>query len=120
MKLPRVQLNLWQIMVMVAIFAMAFAIPGAIERRRLHFLDLARFHSERAARYGNSGHSYIIYRGPKPTDPGRRRDAEIKSDKARARRMVAMGFYHIGLQSKYRAAAERPWLPVFPDPPEPK
>jgi hypothetical protein len=31
-----------------------------------------------------------------------------------------LGEYHRTLSEKYRSAAERPWLPVTPDPPEPE
>jgi hypothetical protein len=29
------------------------------------------------------------------------------------------GYYHLKMGEKYRAAMNRPWLPVEPDPPEP-
>jgi hypothetical protein len=35
-------------------------------------------------------------------------------------REVALNRWHARLKRKYRAAAEQPWRPVEPDPPEPK
>jgi hypothetical protein len=113
MRLPRMRFTLRRMMVVVAILAMAFAIPDAIERRRSHFRDLASIHTAKAESYGRQSgpSSVIIYRSAKPPGP---------AEEARSRRKYAMIFYHSGLESKYRAAATRPWLPVFPDPPEPK
>ena len=100
------------IAVPVAVLATALTIPDTIERRREHFRQLARFHSDKAESYGNSGFSYRT--------PGWTTGEQSESDREWSRRVVDLGFYHIGLVWKYRTAADRPWLPVWPDPPEPE
>jgi hypothetical protein len=46
--------------------------------------------------------------------------AAARKERAGERRYRALARYHVELRRKYERAARYPWLPVAPDPPEPR
>jgi hypothetical protein len=101
MRLPRMTTRRW--MVAVACVAVALALRIAKERRIADFVRTAEFHEKQAARLRRSHHELGWIKTPPLTD----KEIEIL-------------YYHNWLSIKYRTAASRPWLPVKPDPPEPR
>jgi hypothetical protein len=91
MRLPRVRFTMRRIMVAVAMSA-AYSL---IERHRLLYGIPAAWKPEEYSRY-----------------------------KHRLDRNASLAFrrveHHFEMMFKYRDAGRRPWLPVAPDPPEPK
>jgi hypothetical protein len=79
------------------------ALRIAKERRIADFVRTAEFHEKQAARLRRSHHELGWIKTPPLTD----KEIEIL-------------YYHNWLSMKYRTAASRPWLPVKPDPPEPR
>ncbi len=95
MRLPLMTTRRW--IVAVAVFALLFAASGL--GRSLHYQRIANVH------FGMYEQLYA----PDMHDP-----------RPWAIRMQRRATYHLGLYIKYREAARFPWLPVEPDPPEPK
>jgi hypothetical protein len=85
MKLPRPRFTVRRLMVMVAALAIVLGILTALQRRRVRFRHLA-------AEYFSA--SKAVYTGPDD---------------------LTMEEYHADLALKYKAAADRPWLPVEAD-----
>lgn len=102
MRLPR--LTTRRLMALVALAALVAAVYAGLERRRAYYRRLAREHWALVA--ANSvvqvNANRTIYRA----SPSLRK------------RQIA--HHHASLAIKYDNAASRPWLPVPPDPPEPK
>ena len=93
MRLPSVRFTVRRMMVAVAFFGLVLASAIEAQRRREGFLRIADFH-ERQSPYSYPGYY------PVPIRP--------------------MSEWHEQMGRKYHRAASRPWLPVEPDPPEPK
>ena len=87
MRLPRISTR--RLLILVAGLAVVFGLLVALQRRRERLLRLA-------AEYASAINA--VYSG----------DSREHQD---------MLYYHDGLASKYQAAAFRPWLPVWADPP---
>jgi hypothetical protein len=92
MRLPRMTTRRW--MIAVAILAVGLATTVALFRRHLALRQRAAYHEE-------------IERLVTDTAPQLPANAAIRDRHAR-------------LKEKYWRAARYPWLPVRPDPPEPK
>jgi hypothetical protein len=107
-------------MVVVAIAAAVFAIPSLMERRRRVLLEMAIVYSEKARNHGVWEFSFIIFRRRKPSTPTEMNAPTNAVEEAESKLRLAKGFYYRGLSTKYRNASERPWLPIWPDPPEPR
>jgi hypothetical protein len=90
-KVPRVQFTIRRLMIAVALMALVAGLFAGLERRRLRLLDVARVHA----------------------DPIRVMTAETDIDRPEWQ-------WHFAMYAKYSQAARRPWLPLAPDPPEPK
>jgi hypothetical protein len=99
--------TIWQIMVVVAAAAVIVAVRIETARIKLWRLDCqlrAIDHTIGAARYDGTGVVSCI--GP----------YEDPSSVYNPRRAA----YHAAMSRKWADAAEHPWLPVKPDPPEPQ
>jgi hypothetical protein len=94
----KLRLTTRRLIVLIAVAALALvAIPGLIEwrdRRRAGFLNVVALHAAREKITSLYGRGRL--------GPTRR------------------ALYHREMAAKYSRAAERPWLPVFSDPPEPQ
>jgi hypothetical protein len=104
MRIPPVRITIARMMAAVAIIALLLG-AVAILRHRAHFQRLADFHAQ-AARQIRPERGGII--GP---------------DGAYTHLALAdprFANYHQDMAGKYQRAARKPWLPVAPDPPEPK
>jgi hypothetical protein len=102
MRLPRCRL--WMLMIVVAFAALSARFAVDVPERAKRFRDLARYHGECRDRCMD------IYK-IRPADA----TADARSLAARKR-----ADFHAALANKYDLAAERPWLPVWPDLPEPE
>jgi hypothetical protein len=104
--MPRVRFSIWQIMVAVAAVAFAMAIKIETTRIRLRSVDYqlrSLDHGLAAMRY--DGRPAFPCRGP--------------VERPSAVRDPTKAAYHAAMSRKWAEAAERAWLPVAPDPPEP-
>ena len=95
MRLPRVRFTVRRMMVAVAVVAVPLGAITELKRRRDRFQWLGSYHA------GKTGMQYINSFSPRP------------------RFSTPRGYWHYELSRKYMIAAERPWLPVDPDPPDP-
>jgi hypothetical protein len=95
MRVPRVRFTVRQMMIAVAVVA-GLASVEAMRRRSSDLQEHAESHKVEACG---------IALGIRP-DPEHRWEAWIA--------------YHMMLSRKYERAAAHPWLPIAPDPPEPK
>ena len=99
MRLPRVKFTIRSLIILVFLIAMAFG--GT--RWMMEMNSLAKWYRSRAVSYWVSEHLYSDPRYGPPID--------LERDKL---------VRHIArLRQKYEYAADHPWLPVEPDPPEP-
>jgi len=110
-RLFRLQLTVRQLMVVVALAALAMAIPirNELTRRKTKYLRLAAIHEDAGARLT------IMSDGPLK---GRVLEYEPRAGKYFAR-SPAIIEYRSRMKEKYNYAASHPWLPVTPDPPKP-
>jgi len=108
MRLPRFgfRLTVRRLMVAVAIVAVGIGIGAEGERRRERFTRLARQHSV----VRDEMHKFLVIAPPSGS-------LEFFGDRRAISELVG---YHGRLKAKYEEAARHPWLPVEPDPPEPK
>ncbi|WP_435016358.1 hypothetical protein TA3x_003923 [Tundrisphaera sp. TA3] len=96
MKLPHVRFTVRRMMVAVAMASVVFALAASLLRRSSEFRRRATLHRLAYAKiHPNTGAFPDLY----------------LSDKE---------LHHIDLATKYERAARYPWLPIEPDPPEPK
>lgn len=104
MPIPRFHLR--TLLIVVAILAVIVD----LERRREFFLSLAAQHSRLsneeflAGSLVQSRHHFVL----------------STPERAMVDAHERLGAYHSKLRAKYERAARYPWLPVPPDPPEPK
>lgn len=91
MKLPRFRIR--TMMILIALCAIA-CLPAVVAEREERFRRLMRYHKSR---------QFAVDDQPIPPPISRER-AE----------------WHWRMEEKYRRAADRPWLPVKPDPPAPE
>jgi hypothetical protein len=133
MKFPRPRFTVRQLMIAVAVVAVAFGYQNAV-RRRDTFEFMALFHRQEmeacrdylagATVQSTGGDGRTTYRRMVPTgpDPGiadaRSRGWGVELfERASLKRLEA---YHAEMKQKYERAARYPWLPVEPEPPEPQ
>jgi hypothetical protein len=108
MQLPRMTTRRW--LIAVAVVAVCLG-SGILITRSRSYAALCAFHAE-----GEKECRRIV-----EAFEGRRLDAAVWKDWiAHARRARRLLPYHAALRRKYELASRRPWLPVEPDPPEPK
>jgi hypothetical protein len=102
MKLRRVRFTVRRLIVLVAVVAVAFGVVGEPLRRRWRFEKIARYHNAIfQARAVNEG----LPLGPTQISWFPR---------------TPKTYWHMMMLIKYERAARYPWLPVWPDPPEPE
>ena len=107
MRLPRLRITVWWMMVAVAVIAFALA-AAILWQRSEAYRSLAEEHS-------NLEYSILppaIFAIGTPERP-------MLPQGYTADRMFLEAYYHHQLSQKYWNAAARPWLPVAPDPPPP-
>jgi hypothetical protein len=109
MRLPRMTTRRW--MALVAVVALA---AGGIEWRRRQFLSLSKYHDSKI----------VVLRLPPDFEISNLTWLERDDGDGRVTRLnrqgIALDIWHNKLRIKYQRAARYPWLPVAPDPPEPK
>jgi hypothetical protein len=91
--MPRFRFTVRRMMVAVAVVAVLLAMAVTLSHRRSRFESLRDYHASRAP---------YVWLGPMGTLWERQ------------------GEWHWAMKRKYERAARYPWLPVAPDPPEPK
>jgi hypothetical protein len=105
MRLPRMTTR--RLMAAVAYLAIPLAFLIAMDRRVTRFVRAAEYHKEQVALLGRLGREEHL-------GGGSVRGIAPPPKAIRARE------YHSRMAENYRHAARYPWLPVEPDPPEPK
>ena len=95
-----------RLMVAVAVVAVVIGLGAEGERRRGRYARLARQHSV----VRDELHKFLAIVPPSSS-------LEFFGDRRAVAELVG---YHGRLKAKYEEAARHPWLPVEPDPPEPK
>ena len=103
MKLPRPHITVRRLMILVAIVALTTAALVQVaeplcERRATEFAELERYH--RGGRW--------------------QWDRRIKQGLHSLPVTTQVRSHHVAMAAKYEWALRYPWLPVWPDPPEPK
>jgi hypothetical protein len=110
MRLPRVRLTIWGMMIIVAV---AGFLVWSIELRRL-----AASHHLRALGYERRMHQLQRSRLLAATRLG---DDKAENPSNAFDRAMSRRIHHLqSLMEKYERAARYPWLPVEPDPTEPE
>ena len=108
MKMTRVRFTVRSMMVVVAIVALSMWAKFQVEARRTYFSQVVRQYYEKGMVASAFAYS----------DPGgATMEERMKADAVRRAKASA---YYSELIQKYEHAARCPWLPVAPDPPEPK
>ena len=110
MRLPRMTTRRW--MVLVAVFGVT--IWGALlAARNYAYWQLGVFHRNqiKCVLHGRPGMDGKYVYTPLAVD---------QQGKPTSKRQQAIDRWHESMPQKYWAASSRPWLPVPPDPPEPK
>ena len=106
MRLRRVRFSIRRLLVAVAVVALVFA--GEATRRRWESLASAY-----RGKAGRREHVALVALHSSALEVARGNDSEM-------RKLKRIGDHHVALARKYQHAARCPWLPVAPDPPEPK
>ncbi len=110
MRVPRVRFTVRRMMIVVVFAASILAAIAAVERRREQFRRKAQEYS----RMSNDlfVHGYLFGKsstfGPSA--------AEVRISDEYQRRSIR----YLRLKEKYDRAARYPWVPLAPDPPEPR
>jgi hypothetical protein len=104
MQRPRLRFSVRRLIVAVAIVGILLGVWLGLERRRERFRELSDRHEVQAQLCEVRVFISKIERKP---------EAWLAGNKARFE-------HHLAMMRKYQQAARRPWLPVAPDPPEPK
>ena len=104
MRLPRMTTR--RLLVAVAVVALVFA--GEATRRRWECLASAY-----RGKAGRCEHVALVALHSSALEVARGNDSEM-------RKLKRIADHHVALARKYQHAARCPWLPVAPDPPEPK
>jgi hypothetical protein len=100
MKLPRPRLTIRRLMVLVAIAGLILGAAIPLLERRRRFARIMNSHWAEVDRWALKVGLF------RPETIGRSPTAKVG--------------WHAEMASKYRHAARYPWLPVWPDPPEPE
>src|SRR4051812_46996523 len=112
MSLPRVRFTVRRMMLAVAIAAVALGSTAELKRRSDRFRRLAEEHNQRVivgrmvTRRGGGTREFFYDRSGNPVPEWERH--------------LLKDAWHAKLKIKYYEASRHPWLPVPPDPPEPK
>jgi hypothetical protein len=112
MRFPRPRLTVRRLMIAVAVIALVTGVIAMLiqsERRRQRAVYHAKMETE-------TQHLMNFYRGDLVLRRGENRD----DFPAMLGRFTRRNLYHSEMRRKWEASAARPWLPVEPDPPEPK
>jgi hypothetical protein len=100
-------------MAVVAALALVLGAIAGMWRRARRFERLATSHALDAVTYADAAWDCVRF--------NLNRDGDVDSaTRGMADRYWELYVYHGLLEEKYDRAASRPWLPVEPDPPEPK
>jgi hypothetical protein len=105
MKIPRVRFTIGRLMFAVAVVGLLLGAIVGVENRRRRFLALASIHRAKMIAWEEVGSSEAS-----------RERFDISGRKV----SLEADRWHSQMAEKYKRAAERPWLPVEPDPPEPE
>ena len=128
MRLPRMTTRRWMVAVAVVGLLMGGISSYRIRRRYSEFIGRVRHHELLEAAYKEQGRhvadfsrsSSVIMEDLKD-DPGSGRLKALRNSILQnAASFSQRTEYHADMARKYRHAARYPWLPVEPDPPEPK
>jgi hypothetical protein len=103
MNLPRVRFTVRRLMIAVAIVAILFGAVYRLASRRARFLAIAQHHRESIT----------------DEDPLLKAYFSVLDGESRSL-LTPINRWHHAMTSRYRHAADHPWLPVAPDPPEPE
>jgi hypothetical protein len=99
MQLPRIRLTVQRTMRLVIYAAILLAWGNNLGRLSKKYLALARFHENKVTEYG-------LMANPKTPEE--------------ADRCASLFSYHLPLVEKYELVGRWPFIPAWPDPPEPK
>jgi hypothetical protein len=117
MKLPRVRLTVRELIFVVTVAGIGAGFEVRLMQRRARFLDLASAHASQVVplvhTWALTAPRRICIEGWE-TANGRVYSAQEGALIERKNE------WHRTVSAKYRLAANRPWLPVEPDPPEPE
>jgi hypothetical protein len=127
--MPRVRFTVRRMMVLVAIAAVLFGVEAWIRARQRRLRNIAEFH--RGAARTAEAKASKVFRLLENVDPRLsqqgRRDLEDRvaenlypDPTSPEHRAVRLARFHRALVTKYDRAADDPWLPVAPDPPDPE
>jgi hypothetical protein len=116
--MPRPRFRFRTVMVLVAVVALALGGYVEVQRRRQKFEKLAAYHEARIGQggFGNSRSLTMMNRAGQVIG---KLSYEVSQSEHR-RWWDADQAWHKEMKAKYLGAASRPWLPVAPDPPQPK
>lgn len=106
MRPPRLRLR--TLMIAVSAIALILGAAAWTERHRRWVRDALRISLKHQYAAMIEGRVEVVSGRKSPGSP---------AGNERARRRVA---YHNAMAEKYSQAALRPWMPIWPDPPEPK
>jgi hypothetical protein len=107
MRLPRFSVR--RLMVAVAMVGVILATILGVERRRVAFQRLRWWYQGQASVYYSKK-----FDAERNTLESNRRSTDTVSE------LQLLEDYYWAMAGKYELAADRPWLPVAPDPPKPK
>jgi hypothetical protein len=121
MRLPRVRFTVRGLMLAVAVVAIPLTIMYQLRERRRRFGVIASAEARRAEMWLQRGGGYFDNRGDAYVSLPEAAKERLQRSRGPAKyRALKLALHHWELESKYRGAALRPWLPVPPDPPEPE
>jgi hypothetical protein len=113
MRFPRVRFTVWRLMVAVAVFATA-TWGGQLAARGYSYRKMSDYHAASKARIESEWSLEFQWKRALGHFPACR-TLEVQAEDA-----WKQAEWHVQMKVKYERAAARPWLPVEPDPPEPK
>jgi hypothetical protein len=120
MKLPRVRVTVRGLMVLVAVAGLLVSFAVLVQRRAYYRLQMAMYRdAEEASLEMVRATDRRLEQIETASRPGQT-VPEVDTLRTYNERVRAQAEYYEELVSKYRRAADRPWLPVAPDPPAPK
>jgi hypothetical protein len=106
---------MWTVMAVIAGAAVSLGVYETMRRRVQAFRLKAWYHHAASHQLAMEGREFFCGFGLTKE----RLEAIAAERRARQRIAMTASEYHEGLHKKYQRAAERPWLPVDPDPPPP-
>lgn len=110
---PRPRFTVWRIMVTVAVVALVLGTVAELRRRRQSFQQRAQRFERKVSAAILAEQSYRLgHRSNRPDSP-------FYYDNRTSLAYDRLVGYYDFLRKKYTQAADRPWLFLEPDPPEP-